>query len=231
MPRQSPPPSAAALRRGRQARPDIRREVVHGRAAVVKDYGRCGPLFRLVFGRWLVGRECRAYRLLAGVPGVPELIGRQGPYALAVEHVEAVPYHQLPADELPADFFERLGRLVADLHARGVAHGDLKMPHNVLVDRQGQPYVVDLTAAVRREASPFHRWFFRVIAHDDLRAIYKLQEIVRPGSLTAEERAVLEHRGRLERAFRWLRSYARPAIKRLGGRLDGDEAAPSEPGG
>lgn len=89
-----------------------------------------------------VGRLRREAALLLSFsdPGLPrgiELIdGPDGPVALVLEFIDGQPLHQILRGPLSAallwPLFLELTRLVALLHARGVAHRDLKQP-NILV--------------------------------------------------------------------------------------------------
>jgi hypothetical protein len=96
-----------------------------GRVAV-KDYAPRPWIIRHTLGRWLVRRECRAYAAAAGVPGLPRFLGRPRPLAL--------------------DRFDRLERIVDEMHRRGVALADLSH-RDVLLAEDGSVYVIDLAAA------------------------------------------------------------------------------------
>jgi RIO-like serine/threonine protein kinase len=146
---------------------------------------RGGPVVRRVacgsalpFSGWLARlcarRERRALEALAGLEGVPQLVRDPVLEALCPDAVvlrswiEGRPLAR--AEELPEDFFEHLDRLVLALHARGVCHNDLHKEQNVLVGRDGLPYLVDFQLAsvhARRTA------LFASRAREDLRHVEK----------------------------------------------------------
>lgn len=115
---------------------------------VVKDYAPRGFLVRELVGRLLIRREVRAYRALAGHPAVPRFLGRIDAFALAVEHRPGRRMSRKLAGVVPADFLGRLGDAIAAMHARGVAHLDLRHRTNVLVDDAGAPVLIDFASAV-----------------------------------------------------------------------------------
>ncbi|WP_424890423.1 class III lanthionine synthetase LanKC [Streptomyces sp. XH2] len=113
-------------------------------------------------------RERRAMELLAGVPGVPALYGHHlvwEHHFLAVEHMagdtlqtwlaRTYPLTKADAtDEKLADYarramalVDRIERLVAGVHARGVVFGDLH-PANILVGEEDEVALVDFELAV-----------------------------------------------------------------------------------
>ena len=126
------------------------------RRVVVKDYGLRPWWVRQVLGRWQTGRECRAYRALAGVAGLPEYLGRLGPWRLALSFVDGRPLADLPAGSLPDTVFDRLEQIVADVHRQGVVLVDLHH-RDVLVDDRGVVHVLDLAAARVGERDPSRR--------------------------------------------------------------------------
>ena len=71
-----------------------------------------------------------------------------GTMYMAMELVDGQPLdeyldeHTSSLDE-KLEVFQRVCRVVADLHAKGVVHRDLK-PKHVLVDQQGRPWIIDL---------------------------------------------------------------------------------------
>ena len=86
-------------------------------------------------------REVLLLGQLQGVEGVPLLHGAWGATGLLHEYV---PGHVLRHKErMPVLFFERLERLVLDVHARGVACGDLSRRDNILVREDGAPCLFD----------------------------------------------------------------------------------------
>jgi len=219
-----------SLAQGSGTRADMVLVEYDGQRAVVKDYLGRGYLFRMVVARWLTGREHRAYRDLAGVPGIAQHCRRVDPFALAVEYVPGRNCAQIVGGELGPEFFARLHRIVAGIHDRGLAHCDLKKDTNVMVTAEGEPLVLDFAAAMWRDTwfwplRWFARWLFGRFAHDDVRAIYKLKAKLAPHLLTEAEAQDLATRGLPERALRFLRRQWRAAARALARGQEGSSRA------
>ena len=150
-------------------------EVIHGRNAskadvgfyrlggiglVVKDYSRRPFLIRQTAGRFFTRREAAAYRAAQGVPGIPEFLGRLGPYTLATRWIEGTPLSALAGRRIEPAFFDRAASVLEALHARGIALGDLHH-RDVLVAPDGSPWFVDF--AMARIAGERAGWLARAL--------------------------------------------------------------------
>ena len=153
----------------------------------------CGsrvPGSRLL-ARFFVRREARALDRLAGLAGVaarlewadyaaaPSLDGRVPARAsvLMRSWIAGVPLYL--ATELPEDFFERLGELAREVHARGVCHNDLHKEPNVLVDEDGYPGLVDFQLS---SVHPRATRRFDVRVAEDLRHVAKHHRVYARGT-------------------------------------------------
>ena len=145
-------------------------------AVALKDYGRRPFVVRQTLGRWLVARECRAYRHAGDVAGLPRFLGRIGPWALATEWVEARPLAERAERNLSPQIFDALDRIVSELHRRGVALADLHH-RDVLVGVDEAVHVVDLALAFVRgdRAGVLRRRLFDRLAEQDLVAAARLR--------------------------------------------------------
>lgn len=214
--REVPQLTVRTLREGRGSRPEVRLLRHESRSLVLKDYGVGNRTLKLL-GLLLLGRERGAYQRLQGLPGIPECVGQLDRYALLVEYVDGVPASEAPLELLTPAFFERLERLVAAMHARGVVHGDLKRLDNILVTPTGEPVLIDFSAAFWNGSNPVSALVFGFLWDDDIRAIYKLKARRVPQLLTPAEEAFLARRSLVERWFRWAREYFRRPVQRLAG--------------
>lgn len=166
----------------------------NGRPALLKDYANRSWFVRRFWAPILVGREFRTLRRLQGLKGVPQLYARVGPEALLMQRLDAqrLPrnYEQRPAPAL----FERLTKLVDELHERGVGHGDLRRM-NILMDEAAQPYLIDFETAVTAKEG-FWGWFSRFgarrLARIDRIGVAKIKQDFYPDLLSEEERAMIE---------------------------------------
>ena len=142
---------------------------------VVKEPHR-GPLAGL--WRYLLRRERAVYAQLDGIPGIPRAYGLVDDDALALEYIAGASLKDQDSRLTDRErFFARLLDTVHAMHAAGVAHGDLKRKHNVLVGAGEQPYVIDFGIACRREARDglWNRWVFATFRQMDLNAWLKLK--------------------------------------------------------
>jgi tRNA A-37 threonylcarbamoyl transferase component Bud32 len=213
-----PARSGEVLRRATATRPVIWTLEEDGVEAVVKDFSRNGTLFRHTIGRFLVWREEKAYRRLRGVKGVPVLYRVLDGMALVMERVPGESLEDLEKKrKLPKSFFDALEAIVADAHARGVAHCDLKRAPNLLLGRDGKPYIVDWSAAVcRTELSlfPFNLIYRRLLL-DDLHAITKMQLRHCPEEVSKERLDGYRRRSAAEKLVRRVRDRMREILKRV----------------
>jgi hypothetical protein len=179
-------------------------------AKVVVKFGRsqdfCGLSLGWV-GEFLVGREEAIYKALAGLEGVPRWLGRVGRTSLAIEYIEG---QALDRTAPPPGFFDALRVLLDAVHARGVAYGDTNKRSNILIDRNGKPYLVDFQISLRRRddlpwpLSAVARRMVHYIATSDLYHLYKHKRRLCPQELTAEEEALSRRRPGLYRLHRKL---------------------------
>jgi serine/threonine protein kinase len=188
------------LKRGGPTKADVVILEAGAGPMVVKDFGGKAGWVRAA-GRLQIARECAAYRWLGPMPGVPVLVGRVDAHALALEKVEGdqlADVRERPGVARPA--LARLRAHIDAIHAKGLAHLDLRGRENVLLRPDGEVVLVDFAGAVwLRPGGLLHRWLFPWMAWTDEAAYLKWKEMLTPGELTAEE-------GRFLRRFRRLRA-------------------------
>lgn len=206
-----------------------------GVRAVMKDFAGRRLHTRLFWGPFLIRREAESLRRLAGLDGVPRLYAVVDRLALVIEWVEGMPCNRLRPGDLDSGFFEALSRTIHAIHARGVAHGDLRAASNVIRRPDGRPCVVDFGASVARGGRPrwLCNWLFGRLRSSDLSGIVKLKATRAPELLTVEEQYELEHPPwllRIARAYRTVYSRLRRPRWRpgYGPTADDSGAGPAE---
>lgn len=191
---------------------------------VVKSYASRPWWIRSTLGRWLVARECAAFRAASAgrVRGLPEFLGRVGRHALAMRRVDGVTLMRLEGSPLPRAVFDGLREILDDLHGAGVALGDLHR-RNVLVSDDGSVHVVDLAVAwvLGESPGPFRRFVYRRLRDVDEVAFARL----RARFLDGREADLVADVG--ERAARWHRRGRR--VKRFVDALRGRRRVKEEP--
>jgi serine/threonine protein kinase len=149
-------------------------------------------------------REYHAYQRVRGVPGFPTCHGFFDQRWLVLEYVVGTPFRESALADRE-QFFARLLEIIQAMHARGVAHGDLKRKDNLLVDPSGHPVVMDLGAATLRQSGwhPLHHRLFEFMRQTDLNAWIKLKYAGYEGVSARDSRYL--KRSLLERALTRLR--------------------------
>ncbi len=158
--------------------------VADGGTVVVRDT-RAARWWTRALARRLAAREARALERLAGIDGVPALLGWDGE-VLTREWIAGQPMQVArPSD---AGYFRAALGLLGRVHARRVSHNDLAKEPNWIVRSDGSPGLLDFQLATTHRHSS--RWF-RVRAREDLRHLLKHKRTYRPQTLTARQRAIL----------------------------------------
>ncbi|MCX7625997.1 MAG: phosphotransferase [Candidatus Sumerlaeaceae bacterium] len=184
--------------------PDVYLIDWQGIRAVWKDYSR-RRLWGKLWGKFVVARETRALARLRGLPGVPQVLTVVRPAGLVMEFLDG---HVLPRkgirEKVSHQFFTQAFSLLAEIHARGVAHGDIRRK-NIMVLRTGAPAFIDFQTAVLRSGRFWGNSLFRLMCKVDRWNLLRIKARSFPRYITQEEWAVLDHPPLLLRLGRFLR--------------------------
>jgi tRNA A-37 threonylcarbamoyl transferase component Bud32 len=206
------------LRHSSNTRPVIWVVEEKGVRAIVKDFSNSRFLYRNIIGRFLIWRERRAYEILKGLKGIPACYGVIDGLALTLEQIPSRPLKKHNKNiKLSDTFFDELKNIVDSFHKRGLAHCDLKNGANVLVGRDGRPYIVDWSGSISEKEFgffPLNRIYLRFVL-DDHFAIIKLKMRYAPETVTLEEKTQYAHRSRMERSIRDIRDRLRKILKKI----------------
>jgi serine/threonine protein kinase len=197
------------LNKDLSAKADIRLVEIDGHRAVHKDIRQKPGLVRHTLGSWLIEKEYRIYRRLPGCPGVPRLHGRPDRWSILVEYVEGESLRLNDPRLRDPAFFHRVCRLVEAIHARGVVHLDLRHRGNIIIAKDGQPYVIDFNGSFYLGGNPLARRLLPWLKEVDSFGLLKLKHSVTPDLLTEEEKARLRW-FRVVRRFWVLKRYRPP---------------------
>ena len=142
------------------------------RELAVKTAAGRGPL--LAVNRHALRREYQAYLRLEGLAGIPVCHGLVEDRFLVLDLIDARPFRD---SRIGPEFFDQLLQTIRAMHARGVAHGDLKRKSNLMVDTGGKPVLLDFGAAtlLRNGRHPINRRLFEFMRQTDLNAWVKLK--------------------------------------------------------
>jgi serine/threonine protein kinase len=189
----------------------LRARLDDGRRVVVKDFA-LKPLVWQPWGRVLVRRERRILRRLSDLPEIPGEVPCGSPLALVVEEVPGRPLFRLPPDEFDPRHLDELGRILDEVHRRGIVHNDLRARDNTLVDPPtGRLFVVDWAGGIHLEpGSWLHRAAFHRLRVVDRSALVKWRALLAPHTLTDEDRVFLDR----YRLWRYLWPFNRKGLSR-----------------
>ncbi len=167
---------------------------IGGHCFVLKDFYAHHPLVRAIWGRRIIAHEWRIYKRLAGIEGIPRIYKRLNDYAFIMEYVAGGRIPHRRDNDLTPKFFERLKRLVAEMHTRGITHGDLRRK-NILVKPDEHPFLIDFASAfaLKGHGNFITRALFRRLKKIDELTVLKLQAHLLPGTLTVDEERRLAH--------------------------------------
>jgi hypothetical protein len=158
----------------------------------VKDFANKNRLVRLL-GRLQISRECRAYRRLGSMPGIPGFFGRIDAHAMAIQKIDGRQLGHIRNRR--GDGVAQLGQLRAimdRIHAAGVVHLDMRARDNVVIDPEGQLFVLDFASAVRfRLGGLAHKTIFPILKRIDESAFLKWKRLLDAGPYTDEEEALV----------------------------------------
>lgn len=159
-----------------------------GYRVVVKDMSRLPLWFRTVAGRYLLWREWRALSALKGIKGIPQPVARPNADCIVMEFLEGQPIDSLSPWKISEDAVRRTAKVLGEVHARGVTHGDLH-GYNILVTPDGEVGLIDwATACVFGKRRFGLKWFsFQEWRALDDRALAKVKITCTPYDVTEKD--------------------------------------------
>ena len=169
-------------------------------------------------GEAAIRREHRIYSIIDGVRGIPQCLGLIDGRTLVLEHIEGRTFRRGEQQLEDWDtFFVKLLDTLRSIHARGVAHGDLKRKDNLLIGAGEQPYIVDFgVASTEKHAmAPWSNMIYRWMRQYDYNAWVKLKYRRETDNLPPED-AALYNPTATERVARRIRKiWHRLTLRRL----------------
>ncbi len=156
---------------------------------VVKDYRPTPFVCRFFVGIFSTWRETRMAGRLQGIPGIPVCFGAIDRYAVVFQYIDGKQAREVKPGELSDLFFARLEALVKAVHDRGVVLADLRNLKNIMIGKDGSPYLVDFATAFSRgfKFNPIKAFLYWVFFQDDLLGIAKLKKRLAPHLLAEGE--------------------------------------------
>ena len=157
-----------------------------------------------LFGEFWCGREVKVLERLVGLPGVQQLAERDSPTSFVSEYIPGTTL--LEATDLPNDYFDKLAAILESVHARGVADIDFAHSRDLMVDKNGEPVVIDLACSVIYDShapmAPLIKPVFDYVRELNHRYLLSRRARFAPHTLTEEERLRADDVGMLANTWR-----------------------------
>ncbi len=152
---------------------------------VIKDFSGSPRIIRSTLGRYFIFTEARSLK------------------GKILAHYKN--------QKMEKEFFLRLEEIVHKMHDNGLAHMDLRCYGNVIVGKDGLPYIIDLQSAVNIKWMP--QIIQRILKSSDLSGVYKCWKFGCSAPLDQEREIALKKFNRMKK-FWILRGYPSKYFRR-----------------
>jgi hypothetical protein len=154
----------------------------------------------LWLGENICQHEVSIIRRLTNLPGIPNFLSRYDRTGLIYEYIEGRCLDEVK--ETRADFFEKLLRLLQQIHNREIVYLDMNKRSNILIGNDGRPYLIDFQISMHIGENlliwpVFSRYFREVLQQADLYHLFKHKRKLCSESLTPDEQAISRYKGGL----------------------------------
>lgn len=192
--------SKTLIKTGSPFKPDLYRIEINNKIITIKDIYHKNLFYRFTIGPLLIKKEWNIYQRLSGIKGIPKVFGRIDRFAFSMEYIQGREIRR--NDNLPNSFFNALEKTIEEIHSRGVVHLDLRHKGNILVNEEGNPFLIDFNSGFYfKEKGFFRRLLFPIFAKIDYGGFLKLKKRVSPLLMTAEEISFLKKIDRWRRLW------------------------------
>ncbi len=159
--------------------------------------------------RYLCAREVGILEKLQGVEGVQQLIEQDSPTSFISRYIDGKTLKQ--TQQVPPEYFDKLSRILESVHGRGIADLDFAHSDDLLVDKKGNPWIIDLTASVICEpgSNLFTRLAFDYVCKLNKTYLLRRKAKYALGALTLDEQRQAETIGALATTWRSLQAMKR----------------------
>lgn len=167
---------------------------------IIRDTSDAAPWLRWL-ARRLLAREATALAALDGLDGVPQ-VGRVHRDRIERSWIDGQPMQVGRPRQL--EYYREAARLLRRMHRAGVVHNDLAKEPNLLVQRSGEPAIIDFQLAWH---APRRGRLFRLMGREDIRHLLKHKRTYCAHALTRRELDILANPALLSRI--WMKSGKR----------------------
>ena len=189
------------LNTGRWGNADIFEYQHNGKKWAIKDFRPCPWLVRQTLGRLMVRRELKALKRLNGLQGIAEDSFQLDDFALCYLYIDGKTLKRAKQEKMPLtpDYFLNLENLVKQMHARNIAHLDIRNLKNILITSNGQPGIIDFQSSVLLDRVP--GVLHRLLKNIDLSGVYKCWHKISPETMDKSRSDLLTAMNRKRRLW------------------------------
>jgi len=146
---------------------------------VAKDFRNKGWTARYIWGTLNIMYEKFLLNKLKSVSQIPKIIGLEDYNCLLISYIDGNEIKKC-RHLLSENFFSQLLQIADNLHSKGVLHLDLGHKSNIMVDRDGNPAIIDFNASLYLPPNAFFRPLINLLAKIDKYSILRLKVKYRP---------------------------------------------------
>lgn len=186
------------VKKGASTKPDLYIIEIDGKNYIIKDIHKKNIFYRLTIGPWLVKKEWNVYLRLSGIKGIPKVFNRIDRFAFLMEYIHGREIRR--NDNLSSTFFNALEKIISEIHSKGVVHLDLRHKGNILVNENGEPFLIDFNSSLLfKKNGLLRRLLFPILMKVDYGGFLKLKQRVCPFNMSPEEVSFLKRINRFRK--------------------------------
>lgn len=137
----------------------------------IKDFSGSPWIIRKTLGRIFVNIEGHTMLKLSDNPSITKDVLFLSPYTISFKFIEGKAIKELGEKEIPKDFFITLEKNVTEMHKKNIVHLDLRNLGNVIMSKEGYPYIIDFQSSISTKHLP--KKLRKILRASDLTGVYK----------------------------------------------------------
>ncbi len=137
----------------------------------IKDFSGSPWLIRNTLGKLFINSEYKALLKLKDNPSIAKNIKRISKYTISFDYIEGKALKYFDNMSIEKNFFLELENNINLIHKKNIVHLDLRNLGNIIVGKNGYPYIIDFQSAISTKF--LNNKLKNILNLSDLTGVYK----------------------------------------------------------